>query len=266
MLPRIVAVVLGVFMIPCLARAQSADHEDVEKVEIPGGAIAPDRNVDLDRVAGEIVERTNEFRKEKNREPVESNARLKEGARYFAGYMARTDTYGHTADDKRPADRAKEHGYKYCIVLENIAYQYSSAGFDTTSLAKRFFEGWKESPGHRRNMLDEDVTETGVAVARSDETGVYYAVQVFGRPKSKSIDFRIENHSGAEIEYRIGDRTFPLPPRLIRTHERCRPQDLVFEFPDGEKDMKGKTRTVRPEDGDRYTVVRNGDGFALRKQ
>jgi uncharacterized protein YkwD len=42
-------------------------------------------------------------------------------------------------------------------------------------------EGWKRSPGHRRNLLAREATQTGVAVARSDQ-GYYYAVQLFGRP------------------------------------------------------------------------------------
>lgn len=48
-------------------------------------------------------------------------------------------------------------------------------------LASRYFEGWKKSPGHRRNMLEASVTDTAVAVARSARTGRYYAVQLFGR-------------------------------------------------------------------------------------
>src|SRR5687768_6611537 len=98
-------IVLGGLLIACDVRAQSADHDNVEKVEIPGDSVPPDRDVDLARVSKDIFDRTNEFRKEQGRRAVETNARLKEAARYFADFMARTDTYGHTADDKRPAER-----------------------------------------------------------------------------------------------------------------------------------------------------------------
>src|SRR5205085_9863408 len=127
----------------------------------------------------------------------------------------------------QPADRAKEHGYDYCIVLENIAYQYDSTGFTTEKLGGGFFTGWKESPGHRRNMLDPDVTETGVAIARSADTGYYYAVQLFGRPKSLRIEFRIANSTGAVVRYKVGDREYDLPPGVVMTHEVCRPTDVV---------------------------------------
>ena len=44
-------------------------------------------------------------------------------------------------------------------------------------------EGWERSAAHRKNMLDRDATEIGVAVAHSPRTGRYYGVQVFGRPR-----------------------------------------------------------------------------------
>ena len=93
---------------------------------------------------------------------------LAKTARYFADYMARTDNYGHTADGRQPSARATEHGYDYCVVAENIAYQFSSTSFETGELVDGFVEGWKQSPGHRKNILDDTVIDTGVAVAYSD--------------------------------------------------------------------------------------------------
>jgi uncharacterized protein YkwD len=82
-----------------------------------------------------------------------------------------------------PGDRATRHGYEWCQVSENISYQYTSATFATAELADRNVEGWKRSPGHRKNMVDRDDVHMAVAVARSRDTGRYYAVQMFGRPK-----------------------------------------------------------------------------------
>ena len=41
-------------------------------------------------------------------------------------------------------------------------------------------------------MLDPAVTETGVGVARSERTGDYYGVQMFGRPTTEMMEFQIE--------------------------------------------------------------------------
>jgi uncharacterized protein YkwD len=236
-----------IFVVLCLAIGSSS-------WPLAAGAA---EDLDLTAVASAVVRHTNEFRRSEGRQVVAEQAELTEAAQYFADYMARHDKYGHHADGQRPADRAAEHGYEYCLVAENIAYRYSSASFTGEELARRFVEGWKNSPGHRRNMLDADVTETGVAVARSDKSGYYYAVQMFGRPKSLSIEFEIANRSQSTVEYEIDDRTFSLPPRYSRTHERCRPTEVAFRTED-----KEEIDSVKPQRGELLTIV-DGDSDNL---
>ena len=216
---------------------------------------------DLAPVAELIISQTNEFRKSQGLNPVAVNQDLTAAAQYFANYMARTDRYGHTADGKRPADRAKEHGYEYCIVSENIAYQYSSVGFKNEELSAKLVEGWKNSPGHRKNMLEPYVLDTGVAVAQSANTAHYYAVQMFGRPESKSIEFSIANSSEQTVEYNIEERTFTLPPLATRTHTRCRPCEVQLSV--GEKNA---TQTLKPESGDHYRVASENGELRVMKQ
>ena len=178
-----------------------------------------------------LIEETNAFREKNGRSAVRVNPKLTETANYFARFMAKTDKYGHHADGNRPSGRAKKHGYDYCVITENIAYQYDSRGFETRELADKFFVGWKESPGHRKNMLDPDVTETGVAIAKGAETEHYYAVQMFGRPQSQSFKYEIHNDSESTIAYKVGDRSLKLPPRYIfRTHQACRKQEIRFHL------------------------------------
>jgi uncharacterized protein YkwD len=245
------------------ALAQSAQHEDIEVIDAPPFRSADEKKPDLGAVTRYVVETTNAFRKKEGRAPVAVNPKLAETARDFAAYMAKTGRYGHTADGSRAADRAVKHGYDYCIVLENIAYAFDSSGFTSEELGKRLVEGWEMSPGHRRNMLDPDVTETGVAVARSEKTGYYFAVQMFGRPKSLAIEFKVENRSAKTASYKIGDRDFTLPPRYVRTHEQCRPTEVTFELPAG-----GKTapESLKAEHGGRFVIVDAGDGLRVNKE
>ena len=147
-------------------------------------APAAHAKVDADRVERLVVEQTNDFRKANGLEAARPDAALRRTAEAFAAYMARTDRYGHEADGRTPGERARREGYDWCRVSENISYQWSSHDFETGELARRLVEGWKASPGHRRNMLDGKVTETAVAVARSGKSGKYYAVQMFGRPRA----------------------------------------------------------------------------------
>lgn len=207
-----------------------------------------------------IVERTNEFRKEKGREPVQTNPKLKETAAYFAQYMARTDKYGHHADGQRPSQRADNHGYDYCLVSENIAYAYSSAGLSPDELVDKFVTGWIESKGHRENMLEPAVTETGVAVAQSKSSNNYYAVQMFGRPESMKIEFQVSNRSKTTVSYELGDRSFELPPRYTRTHQRCEPTEMKMELPSEESSEKPATKTLQPAGGEHYVVSSDPSG------
>lgn len=208
-----------------------AGTDDVEVVDATPYRSPGEKTPDPAAVARLIVGGTNEFREAEGRAGVAVKDKLEETAKAFAAYMARTGRYGHTADGKKPADRAADRGYEYCLVAENIAYAFHPDGFTSENLAARLVKGWKESPGHRKNMLDPDLTETGVAVARSDKTGHYFAVQLFGRPKSYALKFTVENRAMAAVAYRVVGQSYTLKPGHTRTHELCRPTDVVFELP-----------------------------------
>jgi hypothetical protein len=163
--------------------------------------------------------------------------------------MARTDEYGHAADGNQPADRAQARGYKYCWVAENISYQFSSESFGTEELARRFVEGWKNSPGHRRNMVEPNAVHMANAVARSSRTGRYYGVQMFGRPRSSSIEFRVSNVAREAVRYRLGEEEFSLRTGQERVHTVCTPPVVTF-VDAGSKEG----RTFRPSHGERLRV------------
>lgn len=253
---------LIVFFVTTPARSQFIEEDDVEMLQAVGAPVNAD-SVEATQVTQLIVKKTNAFREANELPEVETDSQLSAAAQDFANYMARTDRYGHRADGKRPSERASNHGYSYCVVAENIAYRYNSAGFQTKTLAETLVEGWKNSPEHRENMLQPAVRDTGVAVARSDATGHWYAVQMFGRPKSAAIEFRISNESGTEVSYSIGPREFQLPPRYSRTHIRCRTSPVHFDFPD----ENGATdERVQPQSGDRYAIVRAGDILRVQQE
>jgi len=222
--------------------------------------VAARRSPDLADVPRLIIDRTNDFRRAEGRRPTGPDAKLGAAARDFARFMARADRYGHEADGRTPAQRAQEQGYAYCIVLENIASLYSSEGFGTQELADRVMQGWKQSPGHRENMLDPDVADIGVGVAQSEKSRTYYVVQLFGRPHSKRIEFRVANASPVAVDYELNGKAYSLPPRSTRTHEECRVARLTMRLP-GER----QSTTVQPADGDRYEVERLGPRYRLKK-
>lgn len=210
---------------------------------------------DLRRVETLIVDGTNAFRRTADLPPVTSNAALKSAATSFAAYMARTDHYGHEADGRSPAQRATEHGYDYCIVLENIAYEQSSVGFDTSELAGGLVDGWRRSPPHRRNMLDPAVTDIGVGLAHSPRTGRYYAVQLFGLPHSARISFTVANRTNSAVHYSLGRKSYRLEPGVTNTHEQCTAPTFTLKRPGGAPES-----TAEPKNGERFAVEPDGAG------
>ncbi len=248
----------GLWGLPA-ARGQTVEQHENDTVEPPERLSADARKPDLSRVSSLIVEMTNRFRRLHGRGELKVNDKLTKTAREFADYLAKTDRFSHTADGRNPGQRVSANGYQYCIVAENIAWEFDSAGFSTRGLAQALVTGWKNSPEHRRNMLDHDVMEIGVGVARSEKTGRYYAVQDFGRPRSAAIVFKVTNETDVVARYTVNGKTFTLPPKTIRTHERCRPAELDF-LGAGGSPAPEDSKEFHPANGQRFVVRGDGDG------
>lgn len=242
------------------ASADEGTKDSTEILPAIAATYAPAHTPDLAEAAKQVVTLTNELRESKKLPKLTLNPKLRKTTELFAGYMARTSRYGHEADGKTAAERIEKQEYDYCVVGENIAYAYRSSGFTTEDLVKGLFEGWKASPGHLENMLDPDVTETGLAIEMGP-SGYFLAVHLFGRPKSAVIEFKLTNESDAEFEYSLGRESLSLKPRATRIHQACRAQDLEFAWRDGEED-----RSVQPKNGDQFTVARQDGRFRLSRK
>jgi Cysteine-rich secretory protein family len=183
---------------------------------------------DLPKVEAAIVQLTNIFRREQGLAAVSPNIVLRKAAEDFARYLARTGTFSHTADGRQPGDRAKAAGYDFCIVSENLASNLDSRGFETQQLARDAVEGWKGSPGHRKNMVEPNVSEIAVAVAKAPGEEKFLSVQLFGRPISQRYDFTVSNASEWPVAYTFAGRSFTVEERRIITHTECVPGTLAF--------------------------------------
>ena len=115
-------------------------------------------------------------------------------------------------------------------------------------------------------MLDGDVSETGVAIARSEETGYYYAVQMFGRPKSAAIEFSLNNKTKTAIDYQIGEEKFSLPAGYTRTHQRCRPELLKVQNSAAKDDSSSAIKNLNPANGDHFVITDAGDSIQIKRE
>ncbi|MET0569335.1 MAG: CAP domain-containing protein [Hyphomicrobiaceae bacterium] len=204
---------------------------------------------------------TNAFRQENKLGQVTPNKELAAAARWFAEYLAKTGKFAHEADGREPQQRAAAHGYKYCMVGENLAKNLDSRGFTTDRLASETVAGWKASPPHRRTMLEPAVTEIGVAIARvPGKHPNFVSVQLFGRPESLKMEFEVRNATGLPIGYALVGETHTIEPRTVVTHTTCLPGELSFERAGSW--LTGVTLNARfaIHDGAKFTIHARQDG------
>ena len=128
--------------------------------------------------AAEVVSITNDARARSGLRALAVSARLTEAARLHAEQMASYQQLAHTISGARyptMQSRLEAVGYVYAGAAENVAWNQRGA--------QEVMSTWLNSSGHRANIMDPNLTEIGVAVARSAK-GEPYWVQVFGRPRN----------------------------------------------------------------------------------
>jgi uncharacterized protein YkwD len=114
--------------------------------------------------------------------PLAMQPQLRCSSRLQSKYMAETGDFNHTqtATMLDPFDRMKAAGYQFRAAGENIA-----AGQQTP---KAVVDGWLDSDGHCRNIMDPGFTDIGIGyVVSGAATGLGgrptpYWTQNFGKP------------------------------------------------------------------------------------
>ena len=215
--------------------------------------VAAAAHPNLDAVEGMVVEGTNEFRASQSLLTQSRERRLDEAARALANYLADVGEFNHESGGTNPEIRVNRAGYHHCVVAENLARYYDTAGFTTGRLAHALVQGWKDSPGHRRNLLEPDALDTGVAVVlrKREKYEEFFAVQLLARSDAKAVKFTVRNRAEFPVTYRVNGKAFSLDPRWSRSHSRCVGGDVSFE---------GRARGRFDADKDAcYVVQPNGD-------
>jgi len=127
------------------------------------------------RYDGELLQLTNQQRSSNGVPALRLSAQLGRAAQNHAEDMANQNFFSHTGSNgSRMSDRVNQVGYSWQAVAENIY-------MGTNASPNGAINGWMNSTGHRRNMLNSNYIEIGFGVATRGRN-VYY-VQVFGRPR-----------------------------------------------------------------------------------
>lgn len=186
-------VILGVFWFKPDSSGQSrlkhySDAIGIQESIAPVSEILPGplrRHSSLQRLTStlqsqNVVTLTNLERTKNGLPALKVNAKLTKAAENKLADMVAKQYFEHISPSKAgPSDLAKQVGYDYLVIGENLAEG------DFTSDAD-LVKGWMDSPGHRANILNTKYEEIGIAVRKAKLFGndVWIGVQEFGKPLS----------------------------------------------------------------------------------
>jgi hypothetical protein len=103
--------------------------------------------------------------------PLRWDAALAVAARRHAEFVVQNTLLSHQYPGEAAlSERASQAGAKFSIVAENIAMGPNP---------ETIHNGWMHSPGHRKNILNPELTAVGIVVMKGN--GGLFAVQDFSR-------------------------------------------------------------------------------------
>jgi uncharacterized protein YkwD len=139
-------------------RAPNGQYE-----KAPAGALA-DRDYGATKLDSEHARDViNKYRQASGLKPLKLNASLTEAAKNHSRDLAKWDRISHYGSDgSNPWDRVKRSGYNAKVAAENVGT--GQATIDEV------LKGWKESPGHNKNLLLGDVEHMGIALVQDPKT------------------------------------------------------------------------------------------------
>lgn len=102
-------------------------------------------------------------------EPLVMNANLRCSARLHSVDMAENNYFDHTSlDGRTPFDRMAAAGYSGGTMGENIAMGQPTP--------ESVMQGWMDSDGHCRNIMDSGFSEIGVGVFQGETGGNWWGI------------------------------------------------------------------------------------------
>jgi uncharacterized protein YkwD len=140
------ALMLAIGLAACAAETQPSSETPSFYVSLASANAQVDAKTAASMISG--------FRRNNGLGPVTVDRELMRLAQEHARAMAGRNELGHNVGGSF-SDRIRNSSVRARSVVENVA-----AGYHTLAEA---FSGWRDSPGHRANMLDPEVTRLGIA-------------------------------------------------------------------------------------------------------
>jgi hypothetical protein len=129
-----------------------------------------------------VIELVNKARSAVNVAVLKKNDLLQKAAEEKAKDMIENNYFAHISPQgKSPWDWIKQSGYDYSYAGENLAINFKNAEDEQ--------KAWMDSASHRKNILNSNYEDTGVAVKQGviDGQETIVVVQMFGKQMQKTI-------------------------------------------------------------------------------
>jgi len=135
---------------------------------------------DLGEWEEKILASVNRIRAEHGIPPQVARSDLSGIARLHSEDMARRDYFAHASPEGHDlSHRVTGFNLDYLRLAENIGRNRGQE-----QPVEAAISGWMKSTAHRKNILDDDLTQCGVGIAM-DERGMFYFTQIFLKPRRR---------------------------------------------------------------------------------
>lgn len=129
-----------------------------------------------------LIELTNQERQASGLNSLTANQLLTQAAIQKGRAILETNIFKHTINDRKFSAWIRDTGYNYSYVGENLAIDFATS--------EGVIEAWKNSPLHKKNLLNPYYKEIGLAAVAGKFQGqeTMVVVQVFGAPAGGVIE------------------------------------------------------------------------------
>lgn len=140
---------------------------------------AAETEMDVSVIRQEVVDRTNQLRREAGIPALETDPMLTQAAQVRAEEMAAAGTYSHT----RP-DGSQYYTVADCPYMAENIHRIADRRLKTLGkgLAEAAVDDWAASSGHLKNILNDGLSGIGIGLARGVNAAgedCWYCVQMF---------------------------------------------------------------------------------------
>ncbi|WP_070120972.1 CAP domain-containing protein [Bacillus marinisedimentorum] len=152
-------------------RRQAQPAPETPQQPAPNRGNQQDQAADMSEVERQVITLTNQQREQNGLPALQADTQLTDAAEKKSQDMVQNNYFSHTSPTYgSPFQMLDQFGIDYSVAAENIAAGQTSA--------EEVVNAWMKSEGHRRNILNKDITHIGVGAVQGDSRG-YHWTQLF---------------------------------------------------------------------------------------